>query len=182
MSAIHTIIETYIRFADEQALVALRAHRLKLLATIDENDPFFGNLPSQCIEDISAIEAGLMRLRPPTLPLQDTGAPEASSSGPDQPPLEKTLAEPIASWDEKDAVASPPDGIAPSDQAANAAVPPPAPESPEPRPMSARTSDPSLIAGSLLVASLTTKTEGEGTGLAAELVKLQLRLAARLKG
>jgi hypothetical protein len=96
--------------------------------------------------------------------------------------LEKTLAEPIASWDEKDAVASPPDGIAPSDQAANAAVPPPAPESPEPRPMSARTSDPSLIAGSLLVASLTTKREGEGTGLAAELVKLQLRLAARLKG
>jgi hypothetical protein len=181
MSAIHTIIETYIRFADEQALVALRAHRLKLLATIDENDPFFWNLPSQCIEDISAIEAGLMRLRPPTLRLQDTGAPEASSSGPDQPPLEKTLAEPIASWVEKDAVASP-DGIAPSDQAANAAVPPPAPESPEPRPMSARTSDPSLIAGSLLVASLTTKREGEGTGLAAELVKLQLRLAARLKG
>jgi hypothetical protein len=182
MSAIHTIIETYIRFADEQALVALRAHRLKLLATIDEDDPFFRNLRSQCIEDISAIEAGLMRLRPPALPRRDTDRSETSSSGPHQPLLENTVAEPVACRDEEAALAAPADSIAPSDQGANAAVPPPAPKSLEPRPMSARPSDPSLIAGSLLAASLATKTEGEGRGLVAELLKLQLRLATRLKG
>ena len=57
MPAIQTIIETYIRFADEQALLALRAHRLKLLATISESDPFFKRLRSQCVEEISAIGA-----------------------------------------------------------------------------------------------------------------------------
>ena len=68
MPAIQTIIETYIRFADEEALLALRAHRLKLLATSSEGDPFFKSLRSQCIEEISAIEAGLARLRAAAAP------------------------------------------------------------------------------------------------------------------
>lgn len=64
MSAIQTIIQTYIKLSDENALLALKAHRLKLLARIDENSPFVTDLRSQCLDEISAIEAGLAKLRP----------------------------------------------------------------------------------------------------------------------
>src|SRR5579862_7904107 len=65
MSAIQTIIETYIRFSDERALLALKAHRVRLLATIDESDPFFRNLRHQCMDEISAIEEGLSKFQRP---------------------------------------------------------------------------------------------------------------------
>jgi hypothetical protein len=153
MSAIQTVIETYIRFNDEQALLALKAHRLRLLATIDETDPFFRYLRSQCIEEISAIEAGLVRLRPPVVSFMDASIPQPVSTGAGHPSME-----------------------------ADAAAPSPARDWSQPRPAAPRTSDPSLIASSLVAAALAARAEPGGTNPAAELVKLQLRLATRLKG
>jgi hypothetical protein len=185
MSAIQTIIDTYVRFADEQGLLALKAHRLKLLAAIDENDPFFRTLRNQCIEEISAIEAGLVRLRPPAVP-PEVGVPEAVAldadylPDADHPPMEAAVTEPVAGRDEDNAVAAAVNDVAASDQDVNVAAPPPVSDSLKPCP--ADTFDPSLIAASLLAASLATRTEIDGPNLATELVKLQLRLATRLKG
>src|SRR5579859_8070296 len=86
MPAIQTIVETYVKFEDERALLALKAHRLKLLAMADESNPFFSGLRNQCLEDISAIEAGLIKLRPPVLQPLPLSMPAnvalpASSSG-----------------------------------------------------------------------------------------------------
>jgi hypothetical protein len=153
MSAIQTVIEIYIRFKDERALLALKAHRLKLLATIDETDPFFRYLRNQCIEEISAIEAGLVRLRPPVVSLMDGGAPQPVSTGPGHPSME-----------------------------ADVAAPPSARDWSQPRPVATRRSDPSLIASSLVAAALAARAEPDGTNPALELIKLQLRLATRLEG
>jgi hypothetical protein len=152
MSAIQTVIETYIRFKDEQALLALKAHRLKLLATIDETDPFFRTLRSQCIEEISAIEDGLVRLRPPVVSLLDASAPQPDSAG----------------------AGHPPDG-------ADVAAPSPAPDYSRARAVAASTPDPLLTAASLMAAALAARAEPDGTN-PTELIKLQLRLATRLKG
>jgi hypothetical protein len=153
MLAIQTVIETYIRFKDERALQALKAHRLKLLATIDATDPFFRNLRSQCIEEISAVEAGLVRLRPPVVSCMDASVPQAVSTGAGHPSM-----------------------------GADAAAPPPVGDCSRPRPAATRTSDPSLIASSLVAAALAARAELDGTNPATELIKLQLRLATRLKG
>jgi hypothetical protein len=152
MSAIQTVIETYVRFKDEQALLALKAHRLRLLATIDETDPFFRNLRRQCIEEISAVEAGLVRLRPPAVSLMDAGGAQAVSTGAGHAPM-----------------------------GAEVAAPPPAPDRSERHPVAASTPDPALIAGSLLAAALAARAEPDGTNPATELIKLQLRLARRLE-
>jgi hypothetical protein len=104
MSAIQTIIETYIRFADEQALLNLKVHRLKLPATISESDPFFKSLRSQCVEDISVIEAGLVRLRPPAAPLPDVVAPEPVLPNAERSPAERASGNPGAGHHEKNVV------------------------------------------------------------------------------
>jgi len=44
MPAIQAIIEPYVKLEDEQALLALKEHRLKLLAVADEKNPFFNGL------------------------------------------------------------------------------------------------------------------------------------------
>ncbi len=177
MSAIQTIIATYIRFADEQALLALRAHRLKLLAAIDESDPFFKTLRSQCIEEISAIEAGLGKLRPPAAALPDMTAARSISAATDPVAQEQTGVEPVAG-PEQDTVAGPAAAIG-ADQAAF--DPAPSPEPQKPLPVRAGTFNPGLIASSVLGAALAATTGSNTTNLAAELIRLQLRLEKRLK-
>lgn len=80
MPAIQVIIDTYVKFADERALLALQAHRQKLLAMADENNPFFKNLRAQCLEEISAIEEGLVKLRPS--PPRLSAAPKPVAANP----------------------------------------------------------------------------------------------------
>jgi hypothetical protein len=93
MLAIQTIIETYLRFSDERALLALKAHRLKLLAETDERDPFSRSLRSQCAEEISAIEAGLATFQraAPTVEGIDSGI-EIANGGSEPPGADE------ASW------------------------------------------------------------------------------------
>jgi hypothetical protein len=176
MSALHAIIDTYIRFADEQALLALRAHRLKLLVTIDETNPFFSNLRTQCLEEISLIEAGLVKLRPAPVPVAEVAPPDSAA---DDPPEQEAAAEPTE--DENGAVLAQAIEVFRPDDVQGAVSPAPTPAPSEPRAGVARAVDSSLIASSLLTASLAA-TEPAGTNLATELVELQLRLASRLKG
>ena len=178
MPAIQTIIETYIRFADEKALLALQAHRLKLLATISESDPFFKRLRNQCVEEISAIEAGLARLRPAAAPLPDA----AQSALPDIDPasVEGAQIEAAASSQE-DVVGARLDDIAPPDQAVDSgrsAIPEPQTS----LPVRTNTFDPALIASSVLAASLAARIHPPGANLAEALVQLQRRLKTGREG
>ena len=178
MPAIQTIIETYIRFADAEALLALRAHRLKLLATSSEGDPFFKSLRSQCIEEISAIEAGLARLRAAAAP--SPGAAQSASPGIDHASMERTEIEPAAD-PQGNVVAARPDDVAMSDHVIDDPGRSGLPGPQKPRAVRTETSDPTLIASSVLAASLATRIRPGGTNLAAELVELQRRLTTRLK-
>lgn len=83
------------------ALLALRAHRLKLLAAISESDPSFRSLRSQCVEEISAIEAGLARLRPQGAPMADTAAAQSASPVSEHCSLHQTEIEPVASGEQE---------------------------------------------------------------------------------
>src|SRR4051794_19584438 len=65
MKAIDEIISAYVGLKDEDALLSLRAQRLRLLGSFDERNPFFARVRDQCLEEFNAIEAGLLRLRPP---------------------------------------------------------------------------------------------------------------------
>lgn len=169
MSAIETIIATYIRFQDEEALLSLKAHRQKLLTTMDENDAFFQNLRSQCLAEISAIDAGLVRMRPPVALVQDCGEPELLD------------AEPVAIGSEEDAGVAQAADIAGPEQQEAAAAPLPEPDPPELNAPTARRSQPELISGSLLAATFASRAKTNGTRLAMDLVELQLQLTTDLK-
>jgi len=68
MQAIQAIVETYVRLRNEDALLASKQQRLRVLAMCDAGNPMFERLRSQCLEEIVEIEAGLERLRPAPLP------------------------------------------------------------------------------------------------------------------
>jgi len=68
MPAIQAIVETYVRLRNEDALLASKQQRLRVLAMCDAGNPMFERLRSQCLEEIAEIEAGLERLRPAPLP------------------------------------------------------------------------------------------------------------------
>jgi|SRR5579871_884390 len=181
MSAIQTIINTYIKFADEQSLLALRAHRLKLLAAISDSDPFFRSSRSQCVEETSAIEAGLARLRPPAAPMADTAAAQSASPVSEHCSLHQTEIEPVASG-EQELVPEQMAAGATSDQAAHGPASSPPPKSQMALPARAGASNPGLIASSLLGAALANAAGSDGTMLPADLIELQLRLERSLKG
>src|SRR5581483_3594270 len=98
MQAIRAIVDTYVRLRNEDALLASKQQRLKVLAMCDAGNPIFEKLRSQCLEEIAEIEAGLERLRPaPVLilpdpppsspPAEDAGAP--ADPPPDPPEVEE---------------------------------------------------------------------------------------------
>jgi len=65
MKAIDEIISAYVGLKDEDALLSLRAQRLSLLGSFDEGNPFFARVRDQCLEELDAIEGGLLKLRSP---------------------------------------------------------------------------------------------------------------------
>lgn len=63
-SAIEAVVAAYVQTNQLDALLDLRAHREQLSASIrDRGDFNFGVLLGQLDDDISAIEAGIRRLR-----------------------------------------------------------------------------------------------------------------------
>jgi len=136
-------------------------------------------LRNQCVEEISAIEAGLARLRPAAAPLPDSlrcasaGAEQASREGVDIAP---------AAGQQQDVVAARADDCATSDDGVDDPATSAVSRAQDSLAVRPDTPDPALIAGSVLAAALARRTEPAGTNLAAELVKLQQRLTTRLKG
>src|SRR6516165_5925832 len=111
MQAIRAIVDTYVRLRKEDALLAAKQQRLRVLAMCDADNPMFERLRSQCLEEIAEIEAGLERLRPapllpdlPPSPPEVEGASDAVSSLPanisssraaaDDPPTSPTPIDP----------------------------------------------------------------------------------------
>jgi hypothetical protein len=102
MQAIQAIVDTYVRLRNEEALLASKQQRLRVLAMCDAGNPMFEKLRSQCLEEIAEIEAGLERLRPaPPLPEPPPSPPEvveASAPAPALPdPPAKSLQQEAAS-------------------------------------------------------------------------------------
>jgi hypothetical protein len=96
MQAIRAIVDTYVRLRNEDALLASRQQRLRVLAMCDAGNPMFERLRSQCLEEIAEIDAGLDRLRPaPPLPDSPPGAPEAEEACDPAPVLSDRLPAPI---------------------------------------------------------------------------------------
>lgn len=209
MQAIQAIVDTYVRLRNEAALRALKQQRLKVLATCAPNDPLFAKLRGQCLDEISEIDAGLERLQPPPVvpvpppSLPRTNAPPAKEARDHQspsPPVIDPLSAPAA-------VAAParPTPIDPSPflAAQNASLPivgVPSPIAPASEPPSIKTSKapretseqqpllftasqvtPSLLASSLLAASLASKLPVGGDRLELELIRLQTALEQGLK-
>jgi hypothetical protein len=93
MQAIRAIVDTYVRLRNEDALLASKQQRLRVLAMCDAGNPMFERLRSQCLEEIAEIEAGLERLRPaPLLPDPPPSLPQLEEARdpapalPDPPP------------------------------------------------------------------------------------------------
>ena len=117
MQAIRAIVDTYVRLRKEDALLAAKQQRLRVLAMCDADNPMFERLRSQCLEEIAEIEAGLERLRPaPLLPNLPPSPPEVEGAGDPAPvlpgPLPTTIQE---ARDPAPALADPPPAEAASD-------------------------------------------------------------------
>jgi hypothetical protein len=92
MQAIRAIVDTYVRLRNEDALLASKQQRIRVLAMCDAGNPMFERLRSQCLEEIAEIEAGLERLRPaPPLPDPPPNPPEEEQAGDPAPVLPDLL-------------------------------------------------------------------------------------------
>jgi hypothetical protein len=203
MQAIQAIVDTYVRLRNEAALVALKKQRLKVLATCDPNNPIFAKLRSQCLDEISEIDAGLEKLRPPPVvpaappSLHRPNASAAKQAGDLRPglpaidplpapapaavdpPARPTPIDPSPFVAAEDP--SPPNSSAPSP--VPAAADPSFVKTPQhpPQPSTASHVAPSLLASSLLAASLSSKLQANGDKLEPELMRLQTALEERMK-
>jgi hypothetical protein len=203
MQAIQAIVDTYVRLRNEAALVALKQQRLKVLATCAPNNPLFAKLRSQCLDEISEIDAGLEKLRPPpVVPAAPPSPPRPNAPAAKQaddlrpglpaidplpapapaaadPPARPTPIDPSPFVVAEDP--SPPILSAPSP--VPAAADPPFVKTPKqpPQPFTASHVAPSLLASSLLAASLSTKLPISGDRLEPELMRLQIAIEERMK-
>ena len=201
MQAIQAIVDTYVRLRNEAALLALKQQRLKVLATCAPNDQMFARLRSQCLEDISEIEAGLERLRPPPVvvpappPSPPRTSPPSAKEARDPPPFQPVidpLPAPAPATVDTPALPTPIDPSpfltepSPPILAAPSPVPaaadPPAINVPTepPQPFAASHVAPSLLASTLLAASLSAKLPANGDKLEPELMRLQIALHERM--
>jgi hypothetical protein len=201
MQAIQAIVDTYVRLRNEAALLALKQQRLKVLATFAPNDPLFAKLRNQCMEEISEINAGIEKLRPaPIVP-----RPSPNPSPPKAPPATKASGPPPLPAIEPLPARAPatintslhPTPIDPSPFVAKnpsppiPGVPPPLPTvsapssikppTEPPRPFASSHAAPSLLASSLLAASLSSKLPANGEKVEPELMRLQIALEERMK-
>jgi hypothetical protein len=208
MQAIQAIVDTYVRLRNEAALLALKQQRFKVLATCAPNDPMFARLRSQCLEDISEIDAGLERLRPPPIvvpappPSPPCTSPPPAKEVRDLPPFQPmidplpTVIEPLPAPATVDSPALPtpidplpfPAAAEPSPPILAAPSPVPAAADPPsinvqtepPQPFAASHVAPSLLASTLLAASLSAKLPANGDKLEPELMRLQIALHERM--
>ena len=203
MQAIQAIVDTYVRLRNEAALLALKQQRLKVLATCAPNDPMFARLRSQCLEDISEIDAGLERLRPPSVvvpappPSRPRTSPPSVKEARDWPPFQPVidpLPAPAPATVDTPALPTPIDpprflaAAEPSPPISAAPSPIPAAADPPtinvptepPQPFAASHVAPSLLASTLLAASLSAKLPANGDKLEPELMRLQIALHERM--
>jgi len=209
MQAIRAIVDTYVRLRNEGALLALKNQRRKVLASCDAKDPLFARLRDQCLEEIAEIEAGLERLRPPPvvpdpqpMPPENILPPateakrearwEAEGLPPPLPVIDPLPAPAPADIDPP----AQPTPIQTSPFLAEA--PPPIPSDPSPAPIAGDPLSiaapkqppqpftpahvaPSLLASTLLAASLSSKLPGNAEKPESEVVRLQIAIEQRMK-
>jgi hypothetical protein len=209
MQAIRAIVDTYVRLRNEDALLAAKQQRLRVLAMCDANNPMFERLRSQCLEEIAEIEAGLERLRPaPLLPdpppsppqIEETSAPAL----PDPPPNPQQLeaaGDPALSLPANASTNAPaendsrplPTPIDPSPFLAVEGLPPADASAPSPTPAPSRSApssqppqllaaiSPSLLASTILAGSISVKLQAGHAKPEAELLRLQAALRERMR-
>ena len=187
MQAIRAIVDTYVRLRKEDALLAAKQQRLRVLAMCDADNPMFERLRSQCLEEIAEIEAGLERLRPaPLLPDLPPSPPEVEGASDPVSSLPANISSSRAAADDPPASPTP---IDPSPFLAVEKLPPPVTSSPSPvraasdfATRSASTAppqfldavSPSLLASTILAGSISSKLPARSAKLDAELMRLQI--------
>ena len=187
MQAIQAIVDTYVRLRNEAALLALKQQRLKVLATCAPNDSMFARLRSQCLEEISEIDAGLERLRPPPVvvaappPSPPRTSPPPAKEVRDLPPFQPVI-DPLPTVIKPLPAAEPSPPILAAPSPVPAAADPPSINVPTepPQPFAASHVAPSLLASTLLAASLSAKLPANGDKLEPELMRLQIALHERM--
>jgi hypothetical protein len=199
--AIQVIVETYVRLRKEDALLASKQQRLRVLAMCDPGNPMFERLRSQCLEEIAEIEAGLERLRPapplpdpPPMPAEAEEARHPASALPDSAPSPQqveAVSDPAPTVNGSSSLsgeANPPASPTPNDPAplsvveptASAAADAPLPAVAESPPFLGAVS-PSLLASTILAGSLSSKLSPTGAKPEAELMRLQIALQQQMR-
>ena len=187
MQAIRAIVDTYVRLRKEDALLAAKQQRLRVLAMCDADNPMFERLRSQCLEEIAEIEAGLERLRPaPLLPDLPPSPPEVEGASDPVSSLPANISSSRAAADDPPASPTP---IDPSPFLAVEKLLPPVTSALSPvraasdfATRSASTAppqfldavSPSLLASTILAGSISSKLPARSAKLDAELMRLQI--------
>ena len=194
MQAIRAIVDTYVRLRKEDALLAAKQQRLRVLAMCDADNPMFERLRSQCLEEIAEIEAGLERLRPaPLLPDLPPSPPEVEGASDPVSSLPANISSSRAAADDPPTSPTP---IDPSPFLAVEKLLPPVTSALSPvraasdfATRSASTAppqfldavSPSLLASTILAGSISSKLPARSAKLDAELMRLQFALEKRMR-